>query len=146
MSARAAVTMTERLRFDCRTLVSVLSTHMSPVFADISQPYGPLIETLVRVMSWNVWCHFGPWEQRYNAIEAEIRRLQPDIAVLQESWHTQEHDPIADIGQRLRMHLARAEAWYEPFGPESGAAAAARGCFVADGGEMAGGGGGAHPW
>jgi len=99
---------------------------MSPVFADISQPYGPLIETLVRVMSWNVWCHFGPWEQRYNAIEAEIRRLQPDIAVLQESWHTQEHDPIADIGQRLRMHLARAEAWYEPFGLESGAAVLSR--------------------
>ena len=27
-------------------------------------PYGPLIDTTIRVASWNLWWRFGPWEAR----------------------------------------------------------------------------------
>ena len=26
--------------------------------------YGPLIDTTVRIVTWNVWGLYGPWEQR----------------------------------------------------------------------------------
>jgi endonuclease/exonuclease/phosphatase family metal-dependent hydrolase len=49
-------------------------------------PYGALIETRLRVLTWNLWWRFGPWEQRHPAIEATIRRLDPDVVALQEVW------------------------------------------------------------
>lgn len=49
-------------------------------------PYGTLLETRLRVLSWNLWWRFGPWEARFPAIEATIRELDPDIACLQEVW------------------------------------------------------------
>jgi endonuclease/exonuclease/phosphatase family metal-dependent hydrolase len=52
----------------------------------VEGPYGPLIETRLRVLSWNLWWRFGPWEARYPAIEATIRSLDPDVVCLQEVW------------------------------------------------------------
>jgi endonuclease/exonuclease/phosphatase family metal-dependent hydrolase len=49
-------------------------------------PYGPLLETRLRVLSWNLWWRFGPWEARQPAIEATIRALDPDVCALQEVW------------------------------------------------------------
>jgi endonuclease/exonuclease/phosphatase family metal-dependent hydrolase len=49
-------------------------------------PYGELLETRVRVLSWNIWWRFGPWEERFPAIEATIRALDPDVVALQEVW------------------------------------------------------------
>jgi endonuclease/exonuclease/phosphatase family metal-dependent hydrolase len=45
-----------------------------------------LVASTVRVATWNVWANFGPWRERYPRIEAELRRVQPDIVVLQEAW------------------------------------------------------------
>ena len=48
--------------------------------------FGTLIETTVRVVSWNIWWRFGPWEARQPAIIETLRRLDPDIVCLQEVW------------------------------------------------------------
>ena len=36
-------------------------------------PYGPLIETRLRVLTWNLWHRFGPWEARRPAIARRLR-------------------------------------------------------------------------
>jgi hypothetical protein len=48
--------------------------------------YGPLIETTVQVVTWNVWGRYGPWPERETAIIATLRDAEPDIVVLTESW------------------------------------------------------------
>ena len=50
------------------------------------QFYGSLIDTTVRVLTWNVWGLYGPWQQREAAIVATLRNAEPDIVVLTESW------------------------------------------------------------
>jgi endonuclease/exonuclease/phosphatase family metal-dependent hydrolase len=50
------------------------------------RPYGPLIETTMRVVTWNVWGLYGPWQEREAAIAATLRDAEPDIVVLTESW------------------------------------------------------------
>lgn len=46
---------------------------------------GPL-ETRVKVLSWNLWWQFGPWEQRAPAIEATLEAANADVIALQEVW------------------------------------------------------------
>jgi endonuclease/exonuclease/phosphatase family metal-dependent hydrolase len=48
--------------------------------------YGPLIETTLRIVTWNVWGLYGPWQEREAAIVATLRDARPDIVVLTESW------------------------------------------------------------
>ncbi len=48
--------------------------------------YGPLIETTLRVITWNVWGLHGPWREREAAIVATLQGARPDIVVLTESW------------------------------------------------------------
>ena len=48
--------------------------------------YGPLIDTRLRVLSWNLWWRFGPWEARRPAIAATLARLEADVICLQEVW------------------------------------------------------------
>jgi endonuclease/exonuclease/phosphatase family metal-dependent hydrolase len=48
--------------------------------------YGALIETTVRVVTWNVWGLYGPWQEREAAIVAALGDARPDIVVLTESW------------------------------------------------------------
>ena len=40
----------------------------------------------MRVMTWNLWWRFGPWEQRAAAIRQVIAAEAPDIVCLQEVW------------------------------------------------------------
>jgi endonuclease/exonuclease/phosphatase family metal-dependent hydrolase len=50
------------------------------------QSYGPLIETTMRIVTWNVWGRYGPWQERETAIAATLQDAGPDIVVLTESW------------------------------------------------------------
>lgn len=43
-------------------------------------------ETTLRVVTWNVWLRFGPWQLRQRAIESTLTGLAPDIVALQEVW------------------------------------------------------------
>jgi len=40
----------------------------------------------VRVVTWNLWWRFGPWQARQKAILAVLRELRPDVVGLQEVW------------------------------------------------------------
>jgi len=53
---------------------------------DEMSPYGPLIDARLRVMTWNLWWRYGPWEARQPAILATIRAADPDVVALQEVW------------------------------------------------------------
>ena len=35
---------------------------------DSTGPYGELITTTLRVLTWNAWGRFGPWEARETAV------------------------------------------------------------------------------
>jgi endonuclease/exonuclease/phosphatase family metal-dependent hydrolase len=50
------------------------------------QSYSPLIETTLRIVTWNVWGLHGPWREREAAIAATLQGARPDIVVLTESW------------------------------------------------------------
>jgi endonuclease/exonuclease/phosphatase family metal-dependent hydrolase len=54
--------------------------------SSMEQPYGELVATTLRALTWNVWGKFGPWRQRQAAIEHVMRSAAPDVALLQESW------------------------------------------------------------
>ena len=45
-----------------------------------------LIDTRLRVATWNVWWRFGPWEERQPAIAETLRRIDADVIALQEVW------------------------------------------------------------
>jgi endonuclease/exonuclease/phosphatase family metal-dependent hydrolase len=59
----------------------------------------------LRVMTWNLWWRFGPWEQRRHAISATIRAADPDIVCLQEVWADADGGGLAHIlGDELGYH------------------------------------------
>lgn len=41
----------------------------------------------VRVLTWNVWWRFGPWQTRQPAIAATLEAFDADVICLQEVWH-----------------------------------------------------------
>jgi endonuclease/exonuclease/phosphatase family metal-dependent hydrolase len=49
-----------------------------------------LIETRLRVATWNVWWRFGPWRERQPAIVESLRRIDADVVALQEVWDTED--------------------------------------------------------
>lgn len=60
----------------------------------MEQPYGELVDSTARFVTWNTWGRFGPWEARFVAICETLAALKPDIVALQECWiddtgHTQ---------------------------------------------------------
>lgn len=60
---------------------------------------------MLRVMTWNVWWRFGPWEQRAPGIEATLRSTNADIILLQEVWAADGIDQAADLAARLGFHV-----------------------------------------
>lgn len=40
----------------------------------------------LRVMTWNLWWRFGPWQQRQPAIVDVVQGIDPDVLCLQEVW------------------------------------------------------------
>src|SRR4051794_7459356 len=60
-----------------------------------------LIDSRLRVMTWNIWWQFGPWEERLPAIGETIEKVDPDIVGLQEVWATDDRNQAAELGERL---------------------------------------------
>jgi endonuclease/exonuclease/phosphatase family metal-dependent hydrolase len=71
---------------------------------DRDGPYGPLLEGRLRVLSWNLWWRFGPWERRRPAIVDTVARLDPDIACFQEVWEAGGTTFAAELAERLGFH------------------------------------------
>jgi endonuclease/exonuclease/phosphatase family metal-dependent hydrolase len=68
--------------------------------------YGRLLETNVRIATWNVWGRYGPWAERLPAIVETLRGIDADIVGLQEVW---EEDARSQAGE-----LAAALGYPEP--------------------------------
>jgi endonuclease/exonuclease/phosphatase family metal-dependent hydrolase len=67
----------------------------------------------LRVMTWNLWWRFGPWQARRHAIVDTIRAEDPDVLCLQEVWATHGGDGLASIlAEELGFHAVSSA----PFG------------------------------
>ena len=74
--------------------------------ADQSIPphsYGSLIETSMRIMTWNVWGLYEPWQEREAAIVATLRVARPDVVVLTESWTKGDDSQAARLAAALDL-------------------------------------------
>jgi endonuclease/exonuclease/phosphatase family metal-dependent hydrolase len=71
---------------------------------DEQGPYGTLIDTRLRVLSWNLWHRFGPWEARRPAIAATLARLDADVIGLQEVWADADVSFAEELAERLGFH------------------------------------------
>jgi endonuclease/exonuclease/phosphatase family metal-dependent hydrolase len=93
---------------------------------DPLEPYGPLIETRARIVTWNVFANAGPWEARFARIEQLLRGMDADIVGMQEVWRAAGHDPAAVIADKLGVHYTPCIEWFEPAALESGTAVLSR--------------------
>ncbi|QOV37696.1 endonuclease/exonuclease/phosphatase family protein [Streptomyces ferrugineus] len=60
----------------------------------------------MRVVTWNVWWRFGPWEDRQKALLAALRELRPDVVGLQEVWAADGENQARWLAGELGMHWA----------------------------------------
>ncbi len=62
----------------------------------------------VRVLTWNVWWRFGPWEARQDAIVSTLRDANADVICLQEVWSAEGgDDQAAVLAEALGLSFAR---------------------------------------
>ena len=64
------------------------------------------IETRLRVLTWNIWWRFGPWERRQPAIAATLAGLDADVIALQEVWGDETTNLAAELAAGLGYHHA----------------------------------------
>lgn len=69
-------------------------------------PYGKLVETRMRVLTWNVWWRLGDWRARAEAIANTLEELHPDLVCLQEVWQDGDGNQAALLAERLHMDHA----------------------------------------
>jgi endonuclease/exonuclease/phosphatase family metal-dependent hydrolase len=63
--------------------------------------YGPLVETRVRVATWNIWGRYGPWEARLPVIAENLRAIDADIVALQEAWEDDSRNQARELADAL---------------------------------------------
>lgn len=67
-------------------------------------PYGPLVESTVRVVTWNVWGRYGDqWQRRQAGIEDTLRQAEPDVICLVESWRHDDTTQTELLADRLQL-------------------------------------------
>lgn len=67
------------------------------------------------MVTWNLWGHFGAWEERWPAIVATVDELAPDVICLNEVWGDEDGgDQSADLARALGLHHV-----FRPTGPRS---------------------------
>jgi endonuclease/exonuclease/phosphatase family metal-dependent hydrolase len=57
----------------------------------------------MRILTWNLWWRYGPWQLRREAIASTLAEVRPDICGLQEVWCAGEHNLAGDLAARLGM-------------------------------------------
>ena len=73
-------------------------------------PYGELITTTIRVLTWNVWGRFGPWQERVTALIGTLEALAPDVVALQEAWCDRGgQDQATQLAKALGYRLCQCE-------------------------------------
>jgi endonuclease/exonuclease/phosphatase family metal-dependent hydrolase len=75
--------------------------------------YGPLVQTRVRIATWNLWGRYGPWEERLPVIVENLLAIDADILALQEVWeegtHSQAHELADALGCTEPVYAANLE-------------------------------------
>ncbi len=66
------------------------------------------IQTLLRVMNWNIWWQFGPWQERAPAILAALKAAHADVIALQEVWDDGSRNFAKELADDLGYHYAYA--------------------------------------
>lgn len=62
----------------------------------------------MRVLTWNLWWRFGPWEQRMTGIRSTLEAADADVICLQEVWGAEDGDDQAELlAGPLGMEVAR---------------------------------------
>ncbi|MBL4806270.1 MAG: endonuclease/exonuclease/phosphatase family protein [Rhodobacteraceae bacterium] len=64
-------------------------------------PAAGTIESTVKVLTWNLWWRFGPWEDRATAILATLKSVDADIICLQEVWDDGDRNFAAKLAEAL---------------------------------------------
>jgi endonuclease/exonuclease/phosphatase family metal-dependent hydrolase len=60
----------------------------------------------MRIVTWNLWWRFGPWQTRQKAILTALRELRPDIVGLQEVWAADGENLAEWLAGELGLHCA----------------------------------------
>lgn len=75
--------------------------------------YGPIVETRVRIATWNLWDRYGPWEARMPVIVENLRAIDADVVALQEAWESgsrsQPHELATELGHSEPVYAANLE-------------------------------------
>jgi endonuclease/exonuclease/phosphatase family metal-dependent hydrolase len=67
-------------------------------------PYGQLVESTIRIVTWNVWGRFGDdWKERQAGIEEVLFEAGPDVVCLVEAWRQGEKNQPELIAERLEL-------------------------------------------
>jgi endonuclease/exonuclease/phosphatase family metal-dependent hydrolase len=66
-------------------------------------PYGEVVATTMRVVTWNVWGRHGDWRRRQAGIEEVLASAAPDVVCLVESWSAPGDSQAARVAQRLGL-------------------------------------------
>jgi endonuclease/exonuclease/phosphatase family metal-dependent hydrolase len=67
-------------------------------------PYGPLAESTIRVVTWNVWGRYGPdREARQAALEQTLEQAAPDLVCLVEAWRQGDSTQPGRVAARLGL-------------------------------------------
>lgn len=78
------------------------------------EPYGPVTETTMRIVTWNVWGRYGNWRERQAGIEETLAAVAPDVVCLVESWSRPDAAQPELIAKRLGFgHSVFAGDWRE---------------------------------
>ena len=81
---------------------------------DPLQPYGPVVESSVSIVTWNTWGRHGEWRQRHAALGAVLANCQPDVVCLTESWSADGETQAEAIAGRIGLpHSLFAGDWQE---------------------------------
>jgi len=73
--------------------------------------YGPLIDTRMRIATWNVWGRYGPWQARQPVIADNLRAISADVVCLQEAWEDDERSQPAELAATLGMSFVYEQAF-----------------------------------
>jgi endonuclease/exonuclease/phosphatase family metal-dependent hydrolase len=77
-------------------------------------PYGPLVESTFRIVTWNVWGRHGTdWQNRESGIEDVLAEAAPDVVCLVEAWRDEDTTQPTLVAKRLGLAHHRFEAGWE---------------------------------
>ena len=71
----------------------------------------------LKVMTWNLWWRFGPWEERASAIASVVEAEAPDVLLLQEVWSSDGYSSAHVLADALGGHVALTD---DPFAHRRG--------------------------